>query len=272
MEFNKMKKTPVTIIKLGGSVVTDKTKNQHFREDVVRQLASEMAEYFNANDEMCLIGHGQGSFGHPVVKQNRQHFVDRASFQPQTMAEMLRVVSRLHELLLDELVAAGLPATSFRLSQQLVLQPERAPAINVELLDSLFDLQMIPVTTGDVVVDSERGNRVLSTETIFLNLINHLVKSKQYQVERVVYVTQVQGVLDHDRKLIAHIHADEQIDQSMFYTEKNQIDVTGSMKHKVEAAQTVARMGIPVAILSPAQPVNLTRYLRGEKWVGTSIE
>ena len=86
-----------------------------------------------------------------------------------------------------------------------MLQPERAPAINVELLDSLFDLQMIPVTTGDVVVDSEQGNRVLSTETIFLNLINHLVKSKQYQSGASGVRHARQGVLDHDRKLIAHI-------------------------------------------------------------------
>ncbi len=263
---------PVTLIKLGGSVVTDKTRDQHYRQEMVQQLGAELADYYKTTDEAIFIGHGQGSFAHPIVEKNAQHFVDRKYFSAQKMSEMLRVVSLLHEHILDDLIACHLPMISFRLSQQVIVNSKKEIHFHLQLLESLFALNTIPLTTGDIVVDTEKGNTVLSTEKIFLYLIKKLQSSSNLRVRRVLYVTDVEGVLDHDRHLISHIGANQVIDERMFFVEAGKSDVTGAMKHKVESAQAVARQGIPVAILSPGADKNLSNYLREKKWRGTLIQ
>lgn len=262
----------VTLIKLGGSVVTDKSRNRHYRREMVQQLGRELAEYQKKTQEVFFIGHGQGSFGHTIVKKYADHFTTRSAFKAQKMAEMLRTVSQLHELILDDLIECGLPVISYRFSQQAILDDQGNIQMKMELLDSLFDLQTIPLTTGDIVVDERKGNAVLSTEKIFFRLIKYLHQSSVYQVKRVVYVTEVEGVLDHDKQLIPHIGADQKIQESLFFSESGQSDVTGAMKHKVESAQAVAKQGIPVAILSPTNLGNLTNYLNEKTWRGTLID
>ena len=263
---------PVTLIKFGGSVVTDKSLNQHYRQKMVHQLGGELAEFRRHSADAIFIGHGQGSFAHPVVEKNAQHFTARKFFSPQKMAEMLRVVSLLHEHILDDLIACQLPTVSFRLSQQVIVNSQKEINLNLQLLESLLALETIPLSTGDIVVDTEKGNTVLSTEKIFLYLIKHLQTSPNFRVKRVVYVTDVEGVLNHDRQLIPRITAKQTIDQSMFFTESGKSDVTGAMKHKVESAQAVAALGIPVAILSPKIEHNFTNYLLEKNWIGTRIE
>ena len=261
----------ITLIKLGGSVVTDKSKNQHYRQEMVRQLGKELAEYQQQTNELFFIGHGQGSYAHPIVKKYSEHFTSKDAFQAHKMVEMLRVISKLHEQILDDLIDCGLPTVSYRFSQQAFLNHVGKIDMQLDLLELLLDLQTAPLTTGDIVVDVNKGNAVLSTEKIFFKLINHLQQSTKFRVKRVAYVTEVEGVLDHDRQLMTHIGANQKLDESMFFSDSAQSDVTGAMKHKVESAQAVARQGIPVAIFSPLIKNNLSNYLNEKSWRGTLI-
>ena len=54
------------VVKLGGSVITDKSKPFSYRSDVVSALAEEIA----SSDEKVVVVHGGGSFGHTVAKQH----------------------------------------------------------------------------------------------------------------------------------------------------------------------------------------------------------
>ena len=48
------------IVKLGGSVITDKTKKTFFKQETMDRLAVEIKK---ANKKLILV-HGAGSFGH----------------------------------------------------------------------------------------------------------------------------------------------------------------------------------------------------------------
>src|SRR2546422_5823557 len=58
---------PVTLAKLGGSVITDKAKPFSFREEVVSALGKEIA----ASPQPVVLVHCGGSFAHPVAKEYR---------------------------------------------------------------------------------------------------------------------------------------------------------------------------------------------------------
>ncbi|MEL6309142.1 MAG: hypothetical protein AAFQ52_13445 [Chloroflexota bacterium] len=62
----------VTLLKLGGSLITDKTQREILREDVLARLANEIAQALGANPTMQLvIGHGSGSFANRASTSSR---------------------------------------------------------------------------------------------------------------------------------------------------------------------------------------------------------
>jgi isopentenyl phosphate kinase len=63
---------PSTIfLKLGGSLITDKTRIEHARRPVIRRLAREIKAAREARPDLQLVlGHGSGSFGHVAAKKH----------------------------------------------------------------------------------------------------------------------------------------------------------------------------------------------------------
>ncbi len=53
------------LIKLGGSVITDKSQYRRFDKDAVSRLCREIAE----SGKQAVVVHGAGSFGHIVAKR-----------------------------------------------------------------------------------------------------------------------------------------------------------------------------------------------------------
>ena len=53
------------LIKLGGSVITDKSQYRRFDKDAVSRLCREIAE----SGKQAVVVHGAGSFGHILAKR-----------------------------------------------------------------------------------------------------------------------------------------------------------------------------------------------------------
>ena len=64
----------LTIIKLGGSLLTDKSSPSTHRKDVLKSVVIEIKECLDSNlIESLIIVHGVGSFGHPPVLKYQLH-------------------------------------------------------------------------------------------------------------------------------------------------------------------------------------------------------
>ena len=55
----------IYLLKLGGSLLTDKNQPSSLREDVINRAIEQIIE---SNKNIVLI-HGGGSFGHPIAKE-----------------------------------------------------------------------------------------------------------------------------------------------------------------------------------------------------------
>jgi isopentenyl phosphate kinase len=61
-------------LKLGGSLITDKSQPEIPRVRVIRQLAEEILQSLVENPETpLLVGHGSGSFGHQAAAKYGTH-------------------------------------------------------------------------------------------------------------------------------------------------------------------------------------------------------
>jgi isopentenyl phosphate kinase len=254
------------IVKLGGSVLTRKREAERVRPKILARLATEIGAHRPAR---LVLLHGAGSFGHPGA--HRFHLAQEPLLGDAARRERLRgsavvaaEVRRLHLLVLRALVAAGVPAWS---------TPAGSLARNAEgHLESLdpapFERALaqgcVPVSFGDVVLDTRWGFSILSADTIARELGSRLGAS------RVIFVSDVPGVVQNfgrgRPKIVEDLEGDETDRASGAATAR---DVTGGLRTKVETMRALAGAGVEAALISGLSDGLLGRALRGEHVYGS---
>jgi len=104
-------------LKLGGSLITDKTRPRRPRLDLMARLASEIVRAkFESADFRLVLGHGSGSFGHvPAREYGTRQGVDTPD-DWRGFAKVWYEAAALNRILMDALDQAGLPGISFPVS------------------------------------------------------------------------------------------------------------------------------------------------------------
>jgi isopentenyl phosphate kinase len=255
----------ITLLKLGGSVITDKSKPYTARGDEILRLCKEVkAALAEDRDLRLIIGNGGGSFPHqPAEKGQLKHGIKEA-WQLEHMLETHRAASELNHMLVSSLVKSGVPAITVKPSSAAYSDNDKIVDFNVLLFDELLKLRAVPVIHGDVLVDIKKGCSIASTETLFSYLANTL------PVKRIVIGTNVDGVLDSDGCVISEIDPRNFTAVKKHLGASGHTDVTGGMLHKVESMLELAKMGHQVVITNALTPGNIKKTLLGEN-IGTLI-
>lgn len=163
---------PLVFLKLGGSLITEKTRPQTARLDVLDRLAAEIAQALSCNPDLhLLIGHGSGSFGHSEAKKyNTQAGVKDATGWI-GFSQVWYAANRLNRLVMDALHHHGLPAIAFSPLSMIITHDKKITAWNTQPLQAALNAHLLPVVQGDVIFDEQLGGCILSTEDLFAHLV-----------------------------------------------------------------------------------------------------
>jgi isopentenyl phosphate kinase len=259
----------LTILKLGGSVITVKDKPLTPNVHAIKRLAEEISR---AEARPLIIVHGGGSFGHPLAKKYGISEGFKDASQVFGASETHQAMVSLNDLLVKSLLEHDLPAFSISPSSFIMTRNGRIQDLNEEILGTMLESGLIPVLYGDVVMDSERGFAILSGDQIAAALA---VKLK---AERIIMGIDVDGLYDSDPKsnpdaqLINHISAKE-LPLALRHVGPSRVpDVTGGMMGKILELKVAVESDVEVLIINALSPENVYRALRGEDVVGTRIE
>ncbi len=188
-----MNDAELVFLKLGGSLLTDKTRPQALRGEVLQRLAAEIAGALADRPALrLLIGHGSGSFGHVA---GRKHNTRAGVTSPEGwrgFAETARAAGLLNRYVMDALGEAGVPALAFQPSASAQCHDGALVAMAWQPLQAALDHGLVPVVYGDVAFDAVRGGTIISTEEIFAWLAPRLAP------RRIVLAGEVAGVLSAD--------------------------------------------------------------------------
>jgi isopentenyl phosphate kinase len=257
-------------LKLGGSLITDKTRPQTPRPDRLRSLVQEIAAARrNDPDLRLLLGHGSGSFGHvPARRYGTRQGVHTAG-EWLGFVEVGRAAAALNRIVLEALWAAGLPALPFSPLASVTAEDGQATAWDLSPLRAALDAGLLPVVYGDVIFDRRRGGTILSTEDLFEYLAPRLCP------RRVLLAGLEAGVwadFPTCTQLIPEITQENVDDLRAALGGSAAVDVTGGMAAKVQGSLRLARSvpGLHVRIFSGEQPGAVSAALRGES-TGTLI-
>lgn len=175
------------LVKLGGSVLTDKARLRTPRKAAILRLTKEIA---GLGDEVIVV-HGAGSFGHILARKydlNGPASRDKAK----GAAIVQRDVRALDALVVDGLVKAGLAPVVLPPSAVLGLDDRRVASFDVEPFRAYLAQGFTPVTFGDVVRDRARGVAVCSGDVLVLEL------ARAFHPRCVVFATDVDGLFTAD--------------------------------------------------------------------------
>jgi isopentenyl phosphate kinase len=261
---------PLVFLKLGGSLITDKTRPYTARLDKLDSLAAELASVIPEIAGLQLIlGHGSGSFGHAAASQ----YATRAGVSTATgwrgFSEVWYQAAALDRLVIEALHRAGLPAVSFSPSACVIAHDGKIHNWDHSPIEMALSKGLLPVIHGDVAFDDFRGGTILSTEALFAHL------AIQLHPQRILLAGLETGVWSDfpSREQLVHEITPEnsgQLDPSLQSAAGS--DVTGGMRSKVTDMLNLVKAisALEIIIFSGEQPGNLRRVLLGES-LGTRL-
>jgi isopentenyl phosphate kinase len=254
------------ILKLGGSVITEKKHELSARPRVIDRISSELS---NFKDELVLI-HGAGSFGHPIVKRYGIGLGDR-DFRRVGVSETKLALMELNSLIVRSLKTRRIPSVPFMPSSFMTAEEGRLTSVGIEPLRRLLENGYVPVLHGDLIVDSVWGVSVVSGDQMAVQL------AKDLKAKTVIFGCDVDGVftsdprLDRHAKLVQEIKFSELNDWITKVGGSTDTDVTGGMRGKLIESAKLADERTTVIIFNLAKRRNLTRVLSGEELNCTRI-
>lgn len=258
----------ITLLKLGGSLITDKQTAYKALEERIDDIARQINSAVKNNSELNIIlGTGAGSFAHQSAKK----YGTMNGFNDDTGKYGACVVHhdamRLNQIVMSALIEMQIPAFSMQPSAMMV---SKLPISNDQfpILDQLLMKKIIPVVYGDVIIDVEKGSTIYSTDTIF-KIIAKYFAQLDHEVT-IIHAGDYPGVLDEKQEIIPTINIDTYPSIAPSIKQSFSTDVTGGMKLKVEEMLELTKQGITSHIIDGTESEAIFKALNGA-FSGTTI-
>lgn len=262
----------VVLVKLGGSLITDKNKPNTPRLKVINRLGDEIKRALSSNKQLRMVlAHGGGSFPHVPAKKygTAGGFDDEkgklgACITADKAAEINRIV-------IKELLKVNLPVAAIAPSSIFGASGGKLKRGYFNSIGVLLDKGIIPVLYGDVIWDVRKGCCIFSGEVSLGITAKYLLK-RGYKIKRIIQAGIEDGVYEWDsKKLIGKITPRQFIRLKRQIKGSGATDVTGGMLHKVEESLKMAKMGIETVIINGNKKNLLYNALAGRRVKGTVI-
>lgn len=267
----------IVIIKLGGSIITDKNIPFSFRKDVVENLLNEIAIYYHLKKNRIILIHGGGSFGHPLAKQYRiqEGFNSSIPNQLYGLAQTHHAMTQLNTKIIEGLFKHEVPAINIQTSSiyRKVSKTSQIIGSGYSTISSFLDLNIVPILHGDVLFDDNNSFSIISGDKIIEDLC---FKLKGYRIQKVIFVIEKDGILISTGNSLSEISLVSKIQSNQLNLLnlaklEEKIDVTGGIRKKLYESQKICQNHIPVQIINGLIGQNLFRALENQETLSTII-
>lgn len=210
------------LLKLGGSVVTEKDEPETVDEDALAAAAETIG---SVEFDRLVVVHGGGSFGHHHASE---HGISRTAGSPDSQAvrDIQGAMRELNDAVVDALADEGVPAVPVHPFSAAYRTDEGRLVHATTQLAAMLDQGWVPVLHGDVVTHDGVGATILSGDEIIVALAGNLGAS------RIGLCSTVPGVLDGEGEVIPSVEAYADVVDVLGGSEST--DVTGGMAAKVK--------------------------------------
>lgn len=258
----------LTIIKVGGSVITDKnSQSPKARLEVIGRISKELYEFYKKGKSPMVLIHGAGSYGHAIVKRTGIDKGIKNETQKLDFAETQKLVTELNCIVTESLIIAGVPAFPCQASSTAIMKGGKLVSMDLTSIIGMVGEGIVPVLYGVPAYDSVQKCSILSGDAIMPYMASKM------GAEKILSATNVDGVFTADPKKNSNAKLIPEISRTNIDSIRKCLsgsastDVTGGMLGKVTE---LLDMGIESQIVNAETPGNILRALSGER-IGTII-
>lgn len=269
------------LIKLGGSVITDKSVPLSFSEDAVSAMGKAIRVV--AESEPVILVHGGGSFGHYYSVRYDMH-TKPAEYDLHGFSIVRNSMVRLNSMILDVLAQCELrpyccppsvlvysndapyktAPNGDSVADRFNVIPER-----VREIQTVSESGMCPVSYGDAMWHGDKMSYILSGDVIMSILADML------RPRLAVFAVDVDGLYASmdSKRLIRRVNPlqDESGAATFDATDDSELqkrDVTGGMVRKAHVATEISSKGIDVFFVNGNKPERIVDITH-DKYEGT---
>ena len=240
-----------TVLKLGGSVVTDKSRPETLDEANLARAADAVADH----DGRLVLVHGGGSFGHHHASQHG--LSDTAgSHDPAAALAVHDAMRELNGAVVNALGERGVPALPIHPLSAGVRDDTGELSLATAGIETLLAEGFVPVLQADVIAHAGHGVTIVSGDELVVAL------AEQLDADRAGLCSAVPGVFDADGNVIDRIESFDAVTDVL--GESDATDVTGGMSAKV---RTLLDVDVPAWVFGLDE---LDGFVRGES-TGTQV-
>jgi isopentenyl phosphate kinase len=254
----------ITIVKLGGSLVTDKNRPLALNMQGIKSCARSISRAIlsNRSGRLFLI-HGGGSFGHYYATKFLAS-TTRKRISAEGVSRIASGMITLHSVILDRLVKEGVPCKTLMTSELLTDDGKRISKNGSRRLNQLYQNRLIPISFGNISV-TQNGSEIISGDQIALSLARGLT------VKRTIFAMDVDGIYGSSQMSGQVL---KKLDSLRFnHGDRKRYDVTGGIKEKVRIGFRLAELGADVFYVNGAKSKRLESLMVGrEDVISTKID
>ena len=240
------------LIKLGGSIITNKEKPLSPRRKTIDKILKEVGKI----KEPIIIVHGGGSYGHYWSVKYNMH-TKPAKTSPKGVAIVKNSMVELNKIILDSAVknkvnSYCLPPTDF-------MNGNKSIKSKILTINDIAKSGLTPITFGDALWFGQKKSYILSGDVIMTTI------AKVLKPKLSLFVLNVDGVYS-DLKTKKLIHDFKKETPKI---QNNTMDVTGGMTRKITESNKMARAGLKVFFVNGNKPKTISDAILGKKFEGT---
>jgi isopentenyl phosphate kinase len=246
----------LVIIKIGGSVITD--KKQGVLKVKMNELDRIVKELGSITSKLIVV-HGGGSFGHMLAKLYGVHKGKDYS-TPHSASKVADSMLHLNNTVVKCMIENGLAPLSFPPHSMLGLS-KKFDKKQEKVFRLALDNGFIPVTFGDIVLSPSKGFQIISGDYLAAELAIML------NAKRLIFGTDVDGVYrspDNPSHIIPKIGP-----RTKFLSKTS--DVTGGIHYKVKQGLRAAKAGVDTLIVNASKPAIIRNAALGKDVIGTRL-
>ena len=240
------------LIKLGGSIITNKEKPLSARRKTIERLAKSLKKI----DEPIIIVHGGGSYGHywsvkyDMHTKEKKYDLRGVAIVKNSMIELNKII--LDSFLKNKLSPYCLPPTDFMTGNKPIQK-------KIKEITKIAKSGLVPVTYGDALWFGQKKTYILSGDKI----MTHLAKTLKPRL--VIFALNEDGLYSDlkSKKLIYELKGEQPS------ISENKMDVTGGMARKVEEATKISKMGMNVFFVNGNKSERIVKAVKNREFEGT---
>jgi isopentenyl phosphate kinase len=259
------------ILKLGGSLLTDKSQPNSIRKDSLKQVVQQIID---AHERLIVI-HGGGSFGHPLAKKYHISNGLNKTIPKQILGltETHQAMNKFNSFIINAFLEKSYPTLSIQTSSLFIQESQKILTHSMDIIETALDLNILPILYGDIILDKSGSFSIISGDQIIFQLCKHLDK---YHISKIIFAMEVDGIYLDERdgngkyRLAQDIYANE-LNNLKLADLGQKIDVTGGIKGKIESIKKILTYNIPIQLINGLKKGYILKALKNQPLNCTNI-